>query len=181
MNKSILIIGVAGSGKSSLCNELRNRGYKAYDIESIHGLFNMINKSTGKITDLKDYDKHNLECIKQHDWICNKKKLQKLISENAKKNVLNNVVFYCGTASNTDDLLTLFDEIILLKASPKITCKRLSIRTSNDFGRTEEVQNWVFEWKEWWENHMVEKGAIIINANRNLKEVANDIVKKGKT
>ncbi|NIO44896.1 MAG: AAA family ATPase [Candidatus Aenigmarchaeota archaeon] len=181
MNKSILVTGVSGSGKSAICNELKKLGYRAYDIEEIHGLFNMINKSTGKITDLKDYDKHNLECIKQHDWICDKKKLQKLISKNVKKNVLNNVVFYCGTASNTDDLLTLFDKIILLKASKEIIRKRLSIRTSNDFGHTEEVQNWVFEWKEWWENHMVEKGAMTIDANHDLKEVVNDIVKKIKT
>ncbi len=180
MNKSILITGVSGSGKSVICVELKKRGYKAYDIEEIHGLFNMINKSTDKITDLKDYDKHNLECIKQHDWICNKKKLQKLISENAKKNVLNNIVFYCGTASNADDLLPLFDKIILLKASPDTTRKRLSKRKSNDFGRTSEVQEWVLTWKDWWENHMVENGAVTIDANRDLQKVVNDAVKRSK-
>ncbi|HIH11772.1 TPA: SDR family NAD-dependent epimerase/dehydratase, partial [Candidatus Woesearchaeota archaeon] len=33
MNKSILITGVAGSGKSAVCDELNKRRYKAYGIE----------------------------------------------------------------------------------------------------------------------------------------------------
>lgn len=176
MNKSILITGVSGSGKSFLCDKLNKLGYKSYDIEEMPGLFNMINKSTGKVTSLNEYDKHNLECIKQHDWTCDKKKLQKLISKNAKENVLNNVVFYCGTASNTDELLPLFDKVILLKASSETTRNRLGTRTSNDFGRTEEVQKWVLTWKEWWENHLSEKGAVIIDANRDAKKIIKDIL-----
>jgi adenylate kinase family enzyme len=173
MNKSILITGITGSGKSSLCSELRKRGYKAYDIENMHNLFNMVHKKTGKIAD--KYDKDNLEWVKQHDWICDKNKLQELVRKNAK-----GIVFYCGTASNLDELLFLFDKIFLLKVSPEILRERLNTRKSNDFGRTPEVQEWVLEWKDWWENHMHEKGAININANRDLQEVVNNIVKRSK-
>ena len=176
MNKSILVTGISGSGKSFACDELRKRGYKAYDIENMHGLFSIINKATGKKA--HDYDKHNLECVKQHDWICNKSKLQELVGRNAKEIVFGNVVFYCGTASNIDELLHLFDKIFLLKATPETICQRLSTRKSNDFGRTSEVQDWVFGWKEWWENHMIEKGAIVIDANRDIKEVTAEILKE---
>lgn len=171
MNKSILITGVAGSGKSSVCEELRKRGYKAYDIENIHGLFNMVHKKTGKIAD--KYDNDNLEWVKQHDWICNKNKLQELVGKNAK-----GIVFYCGTASNLDELLFLFDKIFLLKVSPKILRERLNTRKSNDFGRTSEVQEWILEWKDWWENHMREKGAIIIDANQDIQEITTDIIER---
>lgn len=173
MNKSILITGITGSGKSSLCSELRKRGYKAYDIENIHGFFNMVHKKTGKIAD--KYDKDNLEWVKQYDWICNKDKLQELVHKNT-----NGIVFYCGTGSNLDELLFLFDKIFLLKVSPKILRERLSTRKSNDFGRTSEVQDWILEWQDWWENHMCEKGAIIIDANRDIKEVTIDIIEKSK-
>ena len=55
MNKSILITGITGSGKSAVCGELKKRGYKAYDIEIMEGLFNLVDNKTGKI--VNDYDK----------------------------------------------------------------------------------------------------------------------------
>ncbi len=174
MNKSILITGVAGSGKSAVCKELKKLGYKAYDIEGIAGLFKMVDKKTGKPA--KNYDNYNLESVKQADWICNKKKLQQLMLKNSK-----GIVFYCGTASNLDDLLPLFDKIFLLKISQKVLRKRLSKRTSNDFGRTSEVQRWIFSWKKWWEDHMREKGAIVIDANHPLQKIATDIIKRSKS
>ena len=174
MNKSILIIGVAGTGKSAICDELNNLGYKAFSIEDIDGLFTMVNKKTGK--PFKNFDNDNLELVKQADWICDKKKLQRLMRKNS-----DGIVFYCGTASNLDDLLPLFDKIFLLKVSQKILRERLSTRTSNDFGRTAEVQKWVFSWKKWWENHMKEKGATVIDASRSLLEIANDILERSKS
>jgi len=174
MNKSILITGVAGTGKSAICDELNKLGYKAFGIEDIDGLFTMVDKKTSK--PFKNFDNDNLELVKQADWICNKEKLQRLMRKNS-----DGIVFYNGTASNLDDLLPLFDKIFLLKVSSKILRQRLSTRTSNDFGRTAEVQKWVFSWKKWWENHMIEKGAIIIDASRSLQEIANEIIEKSKS
>lgn len=173
MNKSILITGISGSGKSSVCNELRKRGYKAYDIENMAGLFAMIDKRTGKPTE--KYDKDNLNWVKQYDWICDKNKLRKLVRKNAK-----GIVFYCGTASNFDELLFLFDKIFLLKARINTLRKRLSTRKSHSFGRTSEVQEWIFSWKKWWENYMREKGAIFVDANCNVQEITNDILERSK-
>jgi len=169
MNKSIFVTGIAGSGKSAICDELNKFGYKAYDIENMEGLFTMVDKKTGK--PFKDYDDDNLELVKRADWICDKKKLQKLIRKSSK-----GIVFYCGVASNLDDLLPLFDKIFLLKVSQKILRERLSTRTSNDFGRTAEVRKWIFSWKKWWEDHMKEKGVIVIDVSRSPREIANDIV-----
>jgi len=171
MNKSILITGIAGSGKSAICGELNRLGYKAHDIEDIKDLFKMINKKTGK--GAHNYDNSNLESVKNHEWICDKKKLQQLINNNSK-----GIVFYCGVASNLNDMFPLFDKIFLLKVGPKILCKRLSTRTSNDFGRTPEVQKDLLIWKKDWEDYVCKKGAVIINANQNLQNVANDIIKK---
>lgn len=174
MNKSILITGVAGTGKSAVCDELNKLGYQAFGIEDIDNLFSIAHKKTGK--QFKNYDNDDLEKVKQADWICNKKKLQHLMHKNSE-----GIVFYCGTASNLDDLLPLFDKIFLLKVSQKILRERLSTRTSNDFARTAEVQKWVFSWKTWWENHMKEKDAIVIDASRSLREVAENIIRRSKS
>ncbi|MDO8660613.1 MAG: AAA family ATPase [Candidatus Woesearchaeota archaeon] len=173
-HKSILITGVAGSGKSAVCKELKKLGFPACDIESVNGLFKMVDRKTGKKATSHNND--SLDSVKQHDWICDKNKLKKLIASNSKC-----LVFYCGTASNLDDTLSLFEKIFLLKVSSKILCERLSSRTSNAFGRTYKVQKWILSWKKWWEDHMCEKGAIIIPANRSLKLVVADIVKQGKS
>ncbi len=172
MGKSILITGISGSGKSAVFEELVKRGYIAYDIEEIDGLFSFINKETGKVA--VNYDNQNLECIKKHDWICDKKKLERLISSNK-----NHISFYCGTASNNDEILSLFDLVFLLIISPDTTSKRLSSR-KKIYGRKSEIRDWILSWKNWWENHMIERGAIVIDANRNLKEVTNDIIEKSK-
>ncbi len=174
MNKSILVTGIAGSGKSATCDEINKLGYKAYSIEDINGLFKMVDKKTGK--PFKNYDNDNLELVKRANWICNKNKLQRLIRKNPK-----GIVFYCGVASNLDDLLPLFDKIFLLKVSQKVLRERLGTRTSNDFGRTSEVQKWIFGWKKWWEDHMKEKGAIVIDASRSTSQIANDIITRSKS
>ena len=95
MNKSILVTGISGTGKSTIANELNNQGYKAISIEDIEGLCTIINKKTGK--PFKNFDINNIEMIKQSDWICNKKKLQLIILKNYKV-----IVFYCGSSSTFD-------------------------------------------------------------------------------
>lgn len=171
MKKSILITGVSGSGKSSICGEFIKRGYRAYDIDDVEGLFEMRDKRTGKVFD--NYDNYDFEKVRHHDWVCDKDKLQKLIQKNR-----NGITYYCGAASNIDEILPLFDKIFLLTASPKVLCERLSTRTSNDFGRTSEVQKWILDLQKQWEDHISEKGAISIDANRDLQEVTDDIIKR---
>ena len=171
MKKSILITATPGTGKSAVCDELNRLGYKSFGIENIEGLFTMINKNTGK--PFEDYDNNDFEKVKQSTWICSKQKLETLIKENS-----DSTVFYCGTTSNLDDMLPLFDKLFLLKVNQNILCERLSTRTSNDFAKTKEVQEWVFSWKSEWENHIKEKGAIIIDASKSIKEVTENIIRE---
>lgn len=75
MNKSIFITGVAGSGKSTVCQYLLDQGYNAIDLEEKPGLFASIDKESGQPVSSVDYD--DLENVKQHYWICDKNKLRK--------------------------------------------------------------------------------------------------------
>jgi len=170
MNKSILIIGVAGTGKSSVCDELDKLGYKAFGIEDIEGMFTMVDRDTGEKS--KFYDNDDLDIVKKHDWKCDIDKLKELMSKQK------GIVFYAGVASNMDDILSLFDMLFLLKASPETLTKRLNKKKSNKFGGIKEVQEWLFSWKDWWEESMVSNGAIVIDANQDLKKVVEDIINK---
>ncbi|MEK7519807.1 MAG: AAA family ATPase [Patescibacteria group bacterium] len=171
MKKSILITGVAGSGKSAVCGELQKRGYSAHDIEDMEGLFQMIDKKTGMLTIKHDND--NLELVEQNQWICDSGKLKELMSRAGEE-----ITFYCGIAADMDELLPLFDTVVLLKANPDILRQRLTDRKAGDFGKTPEVQTWIMSWKDWWENHMQKSGAIVIDADQNIDTVSTEIIKK---
>ena len=172
MKKSIFITGVAGSGKSSICKELNKLKYKAYDIEEITDMFKMIRKDTGK--DYEDYDNADIEKVKNADWICDKDRLKKLLKKQKEEKV-----FYCGIASNNDEIYSLFDKVILLKAGPRVICERLSSREGTDnMGNTPESREWVLGWKEWWENKVIKKqGVAVVNADDTLINVAEKIIK----
>lgn len=170
-HKSILITGVAGSGKSTVCDELNRIGQEAYGIEDIDGLFAMVDKKTGE--KVNDPENNSPETIGQRDWLCDKNKLQELIRNSRKK-----ITFYCGTASNLDNLLPLFDKILLLKASPELLRKRLSAREPTEYGHSAEVQQWILSWKNWWEDHMIKQGALVIDADKKLQETTTDIIKR---
>lgn len=169
MKKSIFVTGVAGSGKSSVCKELNRLGYEAHDIEDLKDTFKMVRKDTGE--DFIDYNNADIERVKNANWICNTSKLKKLLGEQDQ-----NMGFYCGVASNNDEVAQLFNQTVLLKISSEVLRKRLSNREgTGDFGTTAESREWVLGWKDWFENHTVELDAVAVDANGNPAEVAQRI------
>lgn len=169
MKKSIFVTGVAGSGKSTISRYLNSMGYKAYDIEDLEGLFCMFDKDTG--LPVKENHNNDLEKVKRGEWNCDVGKLETII-----KNEKSDIAFYCGTGSNLDDIIPLFDLVILLKASPEVIRERLSSRKRNSFAGTKEVQDWVIGWKDGWENWMQsKKGMIAVDANEPLEKTAKKI------
>lgn len=173
MKKSILVTGVSGVGKSTISKKLNELGYKAYDMDSLPGLFAIIDKKTGK--PVVDYDNENLEKVMGIDWICNKEKLASIITSESSE-----LTFYCGNASNMDEIMQLFNLVILLKIDSEVMRQRLTSRTENDFGKTAEVQDWLMTWKDWWENDMQQKGAITVYAHGSLDQIANELIEKSK-
>src|SRR3990167_11397506 len=98
MKKSILITGVSGTGKSTISEKLNQMGYKAYDMDSYPGLFSMIDKKTKK--PVVDHNNENIEKVVGMDWICDKTKLESIIKDES-----NELAFYCGSASNMEEIL----------------------------------------------------------------------------
>jgi broad-specificity NMP kinase len=169
--KSILVTGVAGSGKSTVCKELQRRGYKAFDIELMRPLFAMKDRITGRTVSI--WDNTDLELVKRLDWLCDGKKLGKLVRRNRR-----GVVFYCGIASNLDGLVPLFDKVLLLRCSREVLGKRLRARTTNDFGSDPKVRRWLLDSKTKWEGDILEHGAVAIDADGNLAETTDGVVEE---
>ncbi|HYF97051.1 MAG TPA: AAA family ATPase [Patescibacteria group bacterium] len=169
MKKSVLVTGITGTGKSTVCKELIKLGYEAYDIESIPGLFAMYDKHTGQL--LKEDINDDLELTKKGYWICDKEKLKDLID---KQN--DDLAFYCGTGTHIYKVMDLFSQVILLQIPDKITRQRLSKRSAGEYGNRPEIQDWIMTWKNEAEEEILAKGAISIDATKVPQEVAKAII-----
>ncbi len=170
MRKSIFITGISGSGKTAISDALREKGYSSYDIDDVPGLFTMFDKRTNQ--PLTNQDNSNLEQVKNMSWICNVERLQHLMNEEK-----NEIAFYCGNAENISEIVPFFDKLVLLKAKDEAIRHRLSSRISNDFGKTTEIQDWIINSKENWENNINKMGAIVIDTNKDINLVVTEILK----
>ncbi len=121
-----------------------------------------------------DFDNADPEKINNSEWLCNIEKLESLIASQT-----SNLAFYCGVGSNMEEIIPLFDRVFLLKANAAAIHRRLSNREgTDDMGNTEESRQAVLGWKDWWENDMVEKGAIIIDAQGEPDAVIKKLLEK---
>lgn len=167
MKTSVLVTAVAGSGKSTTCKALQSLGYDAYDIESIPGLYELVDEKTGQVI------AGTMEQISEGvDWRCNKSKLQDHI-----RTETTGLVFYCGGMSNTEEVWNAFDRVIVLTVSDDTTVKRLSTRKAGEFGSSLENRDWVLSWKHSFEQRLFNMGGIPVSAEDNPEEVAKQVVR----
>ncbi|QQS60815.1 hypothetical protein IPN41_04585 [Candidatus Falkowbacteria bacterium] len=75
------------------------------------------------------------------------------------------------------EIVPLYDKLILLKANDEVILQRLSSRTSNDFGKTTEIQEWILTSKDEWENNIKKMNAIVIDTNKDINQVVIEILK----
>ncbi len=116
------------------------------------------------------WDNHNPEIVKRMKWMCDTQKLAALLDSEK-----SDLAFYAGSAENTLEMMKLFTKVFVLTTDETTLRHRLSTRTSNDFARVESVQDLVIGWKDWFEDEVIEHGAIRIPADKPLKEVAESI------
>ena len=173
MKKKVLITGVSGTGKTTVARHFKELGFDSADIEDdVAGMFKMVHKGTQKI--FVGYDNANPEHIKSADWICNVEKLKTYLASQKSE-----LAFYSGIASNMDDILPLFDKIIVLQPNAKILNERLKNREgTDDIGNNQAGRDTVLGWKDWWEDKMQKKGATLIDANGSPDEICKEIIRK---
>ena len=168
MRKSVLITGTPGVGKTTLSKTLGNLGYYVWDLESVPNLFHAIDPSTGQ-----QVERNNeiLSEVMNSDWICDAQLLKAIV--NCQRT---DIAFYAGTASNYAELIPLFTHVVLMQVSAQTLRNRLSLRPRTDFGGVPEVRDWTISWKDWRENEMVSQGAIVLDAEPPVGEVARSLI-----
>jgi len=170
--KKVYITGVSGTGKSTIAKELRKYKFITIDIDAIDGLCHWQNKQTGQKAEYtigigRDW-------IDAHEYVCDEEKLKKLINKNKNLNVV-----VVGITANQEKYFKLFDKVFLLYCSKETFLKRLSVRNEgNYFGKEKSEQEQILSWYKGFQDRMIKLGAIPINTDKPLEEVANEIIKK---
>jgi broad-specificity NMP kinase len=121
--KRILITGMSGTGKSSVIEELRGRGYEAVDTDS-DAWCEWVSVPPAEPSS-------NAE--PEQDWIWKEEEMTALLR--AERDA---PLFVCGCKSNQGQFYPLFDQIVLLSAPADVLLDRVATRTTNSYGKTEE-------------------------------------------
>jgi thymidylate kinase len=167
----IFITGNSGAGKSAVRKELQRRSYEAHDTDE-DNITLWRHKTTDKIvvypTDKSDRTK---EWYKEHDWKMSRQKVEELAA-----NAKDKLIFLCGSPSNADDMLDLFDKVMCLTIDKNTLMSRIANRTDHDFGKTPDELSNILGWHDSFEKRYKDYGAAMIDATRPIGEVVDEIL-----
>lgn len=157
--KIYLIDGVSGAGKTTVCEELVRRGYKAIEADEV--LAGFIDPVTGLPTD--DHSSEN--------WHWDKTKFDTMVQDAGLQDL-----FVCGGAINKPDFLHRFNKIFTLHLDDKTLKDRLLHRTNNDYGKKPEELAFQLKENARTVQYATERGAVLIDGNKPLDRIVDEII-----
>jgi len=165
--RKYLVVGAAGSGKSTLERIFNNKGYQTNDIDSSFGEWRNIdtnktvnyNPNGGKIW------------LKKHIWCLNIPKLTKRLAER-----FDGPLIIFGTTSDIQKSFSLFDKVLLLKYDNDDQVReRINSRTDNLYGKhPDEMSLLLSRYKVLQEEYRI-NDAIPIDCNQSVEEIVEII------
>lgn len=155
--RNYLIEGVSGSGKTSVCNELRRRGDHA-----IHGdreLAYQGDPETGMEVEGFAHEHHiwNLEKVK--DLVANQDAA---------------LTFFCGGSRNFSKCIDWFDGVFVLDVDPDTLNWRLDQRSENEWGGKKTEREHILRLHRTKED--IPENGIIIDASGPIEHVVDEIL-----
>lgn len=154
-----LIEGVSGTGKSSVCRELRKRGYQAIDGDK--ELAYQGDPATGHPTEGFRHDHH----------IWNVAKVRSLAENQDEERT-----FFCGGSRNFGQFLELFDLVFLLEVDAATLLHRLVNRAGNPWGKRPEERDLILRLHASRED--LPPRGISVDATLPLDRVVDEIVRQ---
>lgn len=171
MNRKYYITGIAGTGKSTTAEKLKEFGFTVYDID-VEGICHWSHKLT------KEEAKYNTgvgkDWVDAHDYVCDEEKLKELLVRNPDKNTV-----IVGIASNQENFFPLFDKVFLLYCSEETFIRRLNTRNDgNNFAKDPSEQKQILSWYKSFQERVEKLGAIPVNTDMPLDQVVGEIRNK---
>lgn len=115
--RNFLVEGVSGTGKTSVCHELRRRGFHA--VNGDVDLAYQGDPETGLPTDTASHEHH----------IWDVRRVQQLVSDDAEP-----MTFLCGGSRNVTRFVDLLDGVFVLHLDREALEQRLDTRVGDEWG-----------------------------------------------
>src|SRR5690349_3159379 len=137
----IYITGNSGAGKSSVRKELGRRGYEAHDTDE-DDISSWQHKATNQpVAYPENQSGRTKEWYDQHEWRISRQKVKDLALRAKHK-----TIFLCGSPTNADDMLDLYDKVVCLVIDKDTMRHRIATRADNDYGKAanelEDILGW---------------------------------------
>lgn len=166
----MLLTGIAGTGKSTIVKELNERGVISLDLHDIPSLFFWQDKETKEKVEYAPVESR--EWFDTVDRLCDIPKLRGILSQ-----YQNIVAAGTTSGSNQEELLSLFDRILLLQASPETLVHRMQTRINKSgYGKTKAEQDDNIEWQKEFDQEILSHGATPVSTEGDLNDVVDKII-----
>lgn len=169
----IYITGTPGSGKTAVGNELKRRGYTAYDTDNDGIAFFYNNATSEALRHHITAQERTPEWRSQHTWKAQRETVEKLMA-----NSDSGPVFLCGvTANDADELWDLFSQVFALVVRDEhVLRKRIQARDADEYGQNPHELAMLIDWQRTAADDYKQLGAILIDASLPLKKVVDAIL-----
>jgi len=166
----VYVTGIEAAGKTTTCQELKKRGYEAYDIDE--GIAHFYNVVTGKQARWVDSPTGRSEAwYNQHEYMMERSKVEQLV-----KKAKDTTIFLCGTTRLDFLVIDVFDQIIYLYLDEATLRQRLSMRQSFEWGSAPYERDMILAWHKPTEDDYKEYGATMIDATQSVASVVDEIL-----
>ena len=156
--RNYLIEGVSGTGKTTVCRELQQRGYRA--INGDRERANQGDPDTGEPTGGLKHEHH----------IGDVGKVKALVANHDDA-----VTFFCGGSRNFSKFIELFDGVFVLEVDLETLNRRLHERPDDEWGGKQSERDLIVHLHRTKED--VPKGGTVIDATRPLARVVDEILR----
>jgi broad-specificity NMP kinase len=154
----ILITGMSGVGKSSVVEELKSRGYPAFDID------------TDEWCEVKTSADGSSERLWRED------KVQTLLQKE-----FDETLFVSGCESNQGKFYPHFDYVVLLTSPLEVLLERVTKRTNNPYGKSDKERAEIIENTKCIEPLLRSGCDLEIDTSQlSVQQVANELIRLAK-
>ena len=162
--RNYLIDGVSGVGKTSVCHELRRRGYAA--LNGDRDLRRGTNPATGD-----PFIKYPSAEMRHANNFWDVEKVRRLAADQADE-----VTFFCGGTRNFNEFIDVFDKVFILEVDVETLNYRLDTRQNDDWGKSKEERELILRLHATKED--IPSNGIIIDATQPLVNVVDEILRQ---